>query len=56
MTTRKPAPRSVPVGPIRFDPELFDRLQKAAAADQRSMAAMVRIAVGKYLDWLDTAK
>jgi predicted transcriptional regulator len=54
MTTRKPAPKTVPIGPIRIDAELSARLKKAAVADQRSVSAVIRIAIKKYLDQPDT--
>lgn len=46
--------KSVPVGPIRFNAEVAGYLKTAAIADQRSVASLIRIAVDRYLLWLET--
>lgn len=52
----KPKQKSIPIGPMKFDIELAERLKKAAIADQRSMANIIRMAVRKYLDSLEIKK
>jgi len=41
---------SVPVGPIRMDVDLHNRLKAHAAIESRSVANVINLAVREYLD------
>ena len=45
----KPRPASVIIGPVRMEAELAARLKAHAAADSRSIANVINLAVREYL-------